>query len=144
MAATTNNHPRNMLVMKASAGSGKTYNLALQYIKHLLFTTDETGRLIPRRGSGDDRILNAHRLLLAITFTNKATDQMKGRIVDELYNLASVGKKSKYLQGFMNESGLPESRVRKLARMALNELMLDYSNFNVSTIDSFFQSILPR
>ncbi len=142
MAATTNNHPRNMLVMKASAGSGKTYNLALQYIKHLLFTTDETGRLIPRRGSGDDRILNAHRLLLAITFTNKATDQMKGRIVDELYNLASVGKKSKYLQGFMNESGLPESRVRELARMALNELMLDYSNFNVSTIDSFFQSIL--
>lgn len=142
MANTVNNHPRNLLVMKASAGSGKTYNLALQYIKHLLFATDDNGRLTPRRGSGDERILNVHRLLLAITFTNKATDQMKARIVEELYNLARSGEKSNYLQGFMNETGLPESRVRELARLALNELLFDYSNFNVSTIDSFFQSIL--
>ncbi len=137
-----NDNQRNLLVMKASAGSGKTYNLALQYIKHLLFTMTEDNRLVPRRGKNDDRVVNAHRQLLAITFTNKATDQMKKRIVDELYNLAQPGSESDYLDGFVAESGLPEVEVRFLARKALNELLFDYSNFNVSTIDSFFQTIL--
>ena len=132
----------NMLVIRASAGSGKTYNLALQYIKHLLFTQGEDGSLRPRRGPGDSRIVNAHRILLAITFTNKATDEMKDRIVKELYRLSQDGVQSDYLDGFMKESGLDEHQVRELARMALNELLFDYSNFNVSTIDSFFQSIL--
>ena len=134
---------KNLLVIKASAGSGKTYNLALQYIKHLLFTTDaESGRMVARRAEGDARILNAHRQLLAITFTNKATDEMKERIVDELYRLSQPGNDSKYLIGFMDETSLTEERVRLLARHALFELMFDYSNFSVSTIDSFFQSIL--
>ncbi len=138
----TNDNQRNLLVMKASAGSGKTYNLALQYIKQLLFTTGEGGRLVPRRAPGDERILNAHRQLLAITFTNKATDEMKERIVTELYNLALPGAESDYLDGFISQSGLSEEEVRSLARQALNELLFDYSNFNVSTIDSFFQTIL--
>ena len=135
---------RNLLVIKASAGSGKTYALAKEYIKHLLFTTSEdgSGRIVPRRRSGDTRPLNAHRLLLAITFTNKATDQMKSRIVKELHRLSQPGVKSDYLQDFMDETGLDETTVRTLARQALSELLFDYSNFNVSTIDSFFQSIL--
>ncbi len=133
---------RNLLVIKASAGSGKTYNLALQYIKQLLFTTTEDGKLVPHRGKQDDRIINAHRILLAITFTNKATDQMKERIVRELYHLSQPGVHSDYLEGFMKETGLDETRIRNLAQQALNELLFDYSNFNVSTIDSFFQTIL--
>lgn len=135
---------RNLLVIKASAGSGKTYNLALQYIRHLLFATsdDGEGRMVPRRQEGDDHILNAHRQLLAITFTNKATDEMKERIVDELYSLSRPGVESKYLEGFIADTGLDEQRIRTLARQALFELLFDYSNFNVSTIDSFFQSIL--
>ena len=137
-----NNDNRNLLVLKASAGSGKTYNLALQYIKHLLFTTDEDGRLVPRRHVGDKHILNAHRLLLAITFTNKATDEMKERIINELDALARPNVHSDYLAGFMSETGLTEEQVRTLARQALTELLFDYSNFNVSTIDSFFQTIL--
>ena len=131
-----------MLVIKASAGSGKTYTLAKEYIKHLLFTHDEGGLLVPRRQRGDSHPLNAHRQLLAITFTNKATDEMKSRIVDELHSLAQPGIKSDYLEGFMSESGLNEGDVRLLARLALSELLFDYSNFNVSTIDSFFQGIL--
>ena len=139
----TDNTPRNLLVIKASAGSGKTYRLALEYIKHLLFTVDEDGKtLVSRRGANDTRLLNAHRQLLAITFTNKATDEMKQRIVNELYRLSQHGVKSDYLTGFMEESRLDEDMVRWLARQALNELLFDYSNFNVSTIDSFFQSIL--
>ena len=142
MNGITDGSKRNLLVIKASAGSGKTYNLALQYIKHLLFTTSEDGKLIPRRGRDDARIVNAHRLLLAITFTNKATDEMKKRIVKELYRLSQPGADSDYLDGFMSESGLDEATVRNLAQQALNELLFDYSYFNVSTIDSFFQSIL--
>ena len=139
-----NEHNRhNLLVIKASAGSGKTYRLALEYIKHLLFTTSEDcDHLVPRRAPGDSRPLNAHRHLLAITFTNKATDEMKQRIVAELYRLSQPGVKSNYLKDFMQESRLDEASVRMLARQALNELLFDYSNFNVSTIDSFFQTIL--
>ena len=138
-----NNTPRNLLVIKASAGSGKTYRLALEYIKHLLFATAEDGvTLLPRRAVDDTRQLNTHRQLLAITFTNKATDEMKQRIVAELYRLSQPGVTSDYLAGFMQESGLNEPSVRSLARLALNELLFDYSNFNVSTIDSFFQTIL--
>lgn len=139
---SNNNNDRNLLVIKASAGSGKTYNLALQYIKHLLFTT-RNGKLVPRRDSDrGKRPLNAHRQLLAITFTNKATDEMKRRIVAELYSLSRPECESKYLKGFMSESSLDENKVRRLAGLALDELLFDYSNFNVSTIDSFFQSIL--
>ena len=139
-----NEHNRhNLLVIKASAGSGKTYRLALEYIRHLLFTTSEDcDHLVPRRAPGDSRPLNAHRHLLAITFTNKATDEMKQRIVAELYRLSQPGVKSNYLKDFMQESQLDEASVRMLARQALNELLFDYSNFNVSTIDSFFQTIL--
>lgn len=140
MSDNTDN--KRLLVMRASAGSGKTYNLALQYIKHLLFDTDEGEQPVPRRREGDTHVLNAHRQLLAITFTNKATNEMKQRIVDELYNLSQPGEESDYLKEFMTESRLSEGRVRELARLALNELLFDYSNFNVSTIDSFFQGVL--
>ena len=137
-----NGNNRNLLVIKASAGSGKTYNLALQYIRLLLFTTDGAGRVVPRRKAGMSGILNVHRQLLAITFTNKATDEMKERIVKELYNLSVTGQKSDYLETLMHESGLDETTLRTLAQQALHELLFDYSNFNVSTIDSFFQIIL--
>ena len=64
-----------LTVYRASAGAGKTHKLTGEYLT-LLFT-----------GPG------AFRRILAVTFTNKATDEMKTRIVDELYNLAS-GRKS--------------------------------------------------
>ena len=140
---TSETTSRNLLVIKASAGSGKTYTLALKYIQYLLFTTSDGGKTLkPRRAAGDKRLLNAHRQMLAITFTNKATDEMKQRIVKELYCLSREGVESDYLETFMKRSGLDEGAVRELARQALNELLFDYSNFNVSTIDSFFQTIL--
>ena len=136
-------HQRNLLVIKASAGSGKTYRLAKEYIRHLLFTIGTDGKtLVPRRGSRGEALVNAHRQLLAITFTNKATDEMKQRIVDELYRLSRPDDESDYLDDFMRESGLDEDELRNMSRLALNELLFDYSNFNVSTIDSFFQTIL--
>jgi|GEM_PF-466398 len=147
----------NLLVLKASAGSGKTYNLAKQYIQHLLFTSDAKGveldgkgkyvraealHLTPRRKKGDWHPLNAHRQILAITFTNKATEEMKRRIVKELDILSQHVEQSDYKDDFVEATGGDVQWLSELAQHALAELLFDYSNFNVSTIDSFFQTIL--
>ena len=68
-------------ILKASAGSGKTYNLAREYIRLLLTKKDP----------------QAYRHILAVTFTNKATDEMKRRILDELFTLATEPAKSPYI-----------------------------------------------
>ena len=135
---------KNLKVIKASAGSGKTYQLALEYIKQLLFAPGTGGKLQPRRDlkAPGGKAVNAHRKILAITFTKKATGEMKDRIIQELHMLSRPGGKSKYLNEYKAQSGLNEDQVRLLARLALQELLFDYSNFNVSTIDSFFQGIL--
>lgn len=129
-------------VHKASAGSGKTYNLALEYIKLLL------GKKIP----GTDRYtLNraaayAHRSILAITFTNKATAEMKTRILKELRRLAALPRQGKkdaaYAAALMKEFGCDRADLRQAAHNALRQLLNDYGAFNISTIDAFFQTIL--
>ncbi|MCQ2185471.1 MAG: UvrD-helicase domain-containing protein [Bacteroidales bacterium] len=90
-------------VMKASAGSGKTYALAQNYINMLLRSDD------PKE----------YRHILAVTFTNKATDEMKSRIIEEL----AKHKDPK-------------------AQRILSDILHDYSAFAVSTIDKFFQQTL--
>ena len=114
------NKPPYLHVYKASAGSGKTHQLTGEYIR-LLFSAPHN-----------------YNHILAVTFTNKATDEMKSRIVEELNNL-SVGNKSGYLQQLMSEFGLPEKAIRKRAQGILKSILHNYSNFSISTIDSFFQ-----
>lgn len=125
-------------VIKASAGSGKTYQLTYEYIK-LLLGEKAKGRY--RLAKDHER----HRHILAVTFTNKATGEMKERIVKELSILAGrvPGKKSQYMKDLCREfGGVSENDVQNAAERALVELLMDYTNFNVSTIDSFFQMIL--
>lgn len=73
--------PSVLHLHKASAGSGKTYTLTRQYIEYLL--VNDEGRLCRRR-----QITDNLRHILAITFTNKATAEMKERIVSALSKLA--------------------------------------------------------
>ena len=94
-----------MRIVKASAGSGKTYTLAGSYIDLLLKSSDPY----------------AYRHILAVTFTNKATAEMKGRILRDLNKLASTDRK---------------------AREILVNILHDYSAFSVNTIDKFFQTAL--
>lgn len=112
-----------LTVYRASAGAGKTHKLTGEYLT-LLFN-----------GPG------AFRRILAVTFTNKATDEMKSRIVSELYNLAS-GKKSDYVDLLQSAYSLTEEQVRKQAAKILIDILHDYSAFNISTIDRFFQQTM--
>lgn len=113
-------------IYRASAGSGKTYRLTKDYIR-LLFSAYERER--------------THRRVLAVTFTNKATEEMKSRVLNELYKLAQ-GEKSDYRNDLMQEFHLAEQMVNNRAKKILNRILQDYSAFSISTIDAFFQQIL--
>lgn len=147
-----NNRREVMLdIYRASAGSGKTFTLAGEYIKSL-FSSEKQ---------------DSYRHALAVTFTNKATEEMKQRIMEELYNLSTAGKDSPYMADLVEvmvesennkrkELGIEElvdykeaasdinwkMRVRKRARQLLVSILQDYSAFRISTIDQFFQIVM--
>ena len=112
-----------LTIYRASAGAGKTHRLTGEYLL-LLFSQP-----------------GAYRRILAVTFTNKATDEMKGRIVEELFHLAS-GQPSDYVQLLVSSYQLTEDEVRRQARKILIAILHDYSAFNISTIDRFFQQTM--
>lgn len=129
-------------IYKASAGSGKTYKLTQQYLTLLLGTKDKT----TGAWKLNERPTSANRHILAVTFTNKATEEMMKRIISELAILAGrepgCDKKSDYLADFIELFATTEQRLRKLASDTLDELLADFLYFHVSTIDAFFQNVL--
>lgn len=128
-------------LLRASAGSGKTYRLTLEYITMLL-TIPETPGGTKRRLRRATELFDACNHILAITFTNKATNEMKARIVNELADLADPEAEAEYLKAICELTGSDDERVRFAAYIALRYLLNNYSEFQVSTIDSFFQTIL--
>lgn len=114
-----------LLLYKASAGSGKTFTLAVQYIRQLI----------------EDPF--SYRRILAVTFTNKATTEMKERILSQLYGISSALKSSDgYLKEIMKATGKSVEEIREAAGYALRNIIHDYSRFRIETIDSFFQSVM--
>ena len=114
-----------LIVYKASAGSGKTFTLATEYIKLLVLNPQ------------------SYRTILAVTFTNKATEEMKMRIVSQLYGISHhLPDSANYLKQIISKTGLPELQVCKRSGEALHLLLHNYNNFRVETIDTFFQSVL--
>ncbi|MDE5793990.1 MAG: UvrD-helicase domain-containing protein [Muribaculaceae bacterium] len=131
-------------LQRASAGSGKTYTLAKKFIEYYISQTDETGtrRLRPARA-----LRESLQHILAITFTNKATNEMKLRIVEKLNSLASWTPnipidKVDYLKDFTKQFNSSPQEIASLCKYALKVLLTDYGDFKVSTIDSFFQTVL--
>ena len=110
-------------ILSASAGSGKTYQLTLKYMCDVI--------LHPER----------YRNILAVTFTNKATEEMKSRILREIHTLAS-GNNSPYLSDIKRELGHSEAQIREGAKRARTRILHDFSRFTILTIDRFFQRIL--
>ncbi len=122
-----------ILLRRASAGSGKTYILARTYIRLLL-----EGYFNPDASDG----VRQYRHILAVTFTNKATAEMKERILRELDILAKSPAKSSFFKDFSTLFGRSEAELKKAAGEILFHLLHDYGSFSVSTIDSFFQLVL--
>ncbi|MBO4610508.1 MAG: UvrD-helicase domain-containing protein [Bacteroidales bacterium] len=115
-------------VMKASAGSGKTFSLAREYIRLLLKNRHED---------------HPYRHILAVTFTNKATGEMKSRIIDALDTLARFPEHSDYRDYLLDNCGLSSiEELQTESRRALADILGDYGAFSVSTIDRFFQRVL--
>ena len=121
-----------LTIYRASAGSGKTFTLTAEYVALLLAT--------PSSREAEH--------ILAVTFTNKATAEMKDRILNALYILAHDLKGSQEMMNKVREclkenGSVPEHAIlRQRAKAALSSILHDYNRFRVETIDSFFQSIL--
>ena len=118
-------------IYKASAGAGKTFTLTVEYILLLL-----------RKGKKE------FEQTLAVTFTNKATAEMKERILETLYGLShNIPECDGYLKVIQNrlkelDEVMSEEMIRQRASEALSAILHDYTHFRVETIDSFFQSVL--
>ena len=112
-------------VYKASAGSGKTFTLATEYIRLLVENP------------------LSYRNILAVTFTNKATEEMKMRILSQLYGIwKQLPDSSDYLEAIHQKTGFEPRLISERAGIALANLLHNYNYFRVETIDTFFQSVL--
>ncbi len=124
-----------LTISKASAGAGKTFLLTKTYID-MLFSAHNAK--------------NAHRRILAVTFTKKATAEMKHRIVKELSVLAKLKQESEvenkerspFATDLKKKYRLSDAQVQQQAQQILFDLLQDYGAFAVSTIDSFFQQVI--
>ena len=115
----------HLTVYKASAGSGKTFRLAVQYITMLVKQPED------------------YRHILAVTFTNKATAEMKQRILSQLYGIGhNLISSESYYKEVKKTVTLNEQTIRHNALLALDMILQDYGRFRVETIDSFFQTVL--
>lgn len=120
----------NFTVFKSSAGSGKTYTLVREYLKIILKNPED------------------FRHLLAITFTNKAANEMKERVLRYLRTLADpVAYPDDVVSGYLlpalvKETSLPQDELTRRAGIALGLILHQYGDFSVSTIDSFFHRVV--
>ena len=121
----TGNEVAPLTVYKASAGSGKTFTLTTEYIKMLIANP------------------TSYRSILAVTFTNKATEEMKARILSQLYGIwKQLPTSANYLNKVCADMDISPNLAAQRAGMALTQLIHHYSYFRIQTIDTFFQTIL--
>jgi ATP-dependent exoDNAse (exonuclease V) beta subunit len=114
-----------LIIYKSSAGSGKTYTLTLEYLKLALASP------------------GAFRQILAVTFTNKATAEMKERILKELNRLrTTIIPGDRMDDELMKKLQVDEAGLMARASQTLTAILHDYGHFSVSTIDSFFQKVV--
>lgn len=116
-------------IYNASAGSGKTYTLSKEYIKILL-----------RSPSND-----AYRKILAITFTNKAVEEMKSRIIFYLLEFSkdeTSAKATDLLKDIVNETKLSIQTIKDKSKVIIKNIIHNYTAFDISTIDRFTLKII--
>src|SRR5436189_6405251 len=104
-------------IYKSSAGSGKTYTLVKEFIRIALQRPDK------------------YKHILALTFTNKAANEMKERIISMLQMLANKTAKPKLVNELVTEAKIEENELAGKAAGILRNILHDYSALSVSTID---------
>lgn len=117
-----------VVVVEASAGSGKTYCLAKRYVQLSLYLAAR--QTVPIQS------------ILAITFTNKATLEMKSRILDFLKRIALKQLKPFEVEDILKPLGLGENQASIFAFALINDVIRQYHYFQVQTIDSFVNILL--
>lgn len=122
-------NPPYFYVYKASAGSGKTHQLVLQYLK-LALDSNNTSRL-------QDKFTH----ILAITFTNKACNEMSERILRELGDI-KAGIVTAMSSDLCTELGCDASELKRRANIVHSAILHNYSDLSVCTIDSFMNRIV--
>ena len=112
-----------LTICKASAGSGKTFKLTGEYLK-LVFNPEINFKNI-----------------LAVTFTNKATTEMRTRILKAISDIAN-GRESGYSGELCKLYNMSPDKLKERAQILLKRMLNQYSYFKISTIDSFFQQVI--
>ena len=123
-------------IYRASAGAGKTHHLTGEFLK-FLFRKD----YLPESATHETQFNE----ILAVTFTNKSTAEMKDRIIKELYKLSENPAYSPYFEALSTDGiggNIDEDEVKRKAKKFLSDILNNYSEFAISTIDSFFQRIV--
>ena len=113
---------KNFAIYRASAGSGKTYTLTYNYLRLALKYPDN------------------YKHILAVTFTNKATEEMKARIISTLKLLRRGDHPMS--ASLVEDLHISEKELSQRADALLKKILHNYSFFSVSTIDTFFQRIV--
>ncbi|MCB9232667.1 MAG: UvrD-helicase domain-containing protein [Bacteroidia bacterium] len=123
LLSMAHNFQPNLKIYKSSAGSGKTYTLVREYLSIVL------------------RDPAAYKQVLAITFTKKAASEMKERILKALREIRD-GENKGLIESFLADPDLKDADLAQRAARVLSSILHDYSNFAVSTIDSFTYRIV--
>ena len=116
----------NFHIINASAGSGKTYTLVLAYLKKILA----------------DHNQRAFRHVLALTFTNKAVNEMKERIVEALLSLSHYKAPSDMVKKLKDELTITEEELALRADQRLRVILMEYGSFDVITLDKFTHRLI--
>ena len=116
-------------IYQSSAGSGKTFTLVKEYLKIVIRNPEK------------------FRHVLAVTFTNKAANEMKERVLKKLKVLSDPNKQQKLsddpmLESLLEETGLDNNTIAGRAGMVLKLILHNYSEFSVGTIDSFMYRVI--
>ena len=119
---------KNFKVFQASAGSGKTYTIIKEYLKLCLKS---------------EKSVSNFQHILAITFTNASANDMKAKIIKNLNDIinSSEVKENTMEADLINELKISDAELKRNAQLLITQIIHDYSNFCVSTIDSFVQKI---
>jgi ATP-dependent exoDNAse (exonuclease V) beta subunit len=120
--------PKNFVVYKSSAGSGKTFTLVKEYLKLAL--------------ANEHQIQINYKRILALTFTNKAAAEMRIRIVNALIQICEPNTHIPLEETLCKELAINEVILKERAQKLINYLLHHYSDFAVSTIDSFSHKIV--